>query len=112
MPVRRPDPFLSGVRIGITLIVISSLFIATWLLITINTGMSPMLNIIIDVMIIIFIVGWIIFLWNLSNHAKPFSMRNHCPFCGRNLAWDESFRVWFCFRCEKRIKRFREYYRL
>jgi hypothetical protein len=72
------------------------------------TGVSLGLFLFVDVMIIVHLVGWTIFMSNLQKHAKPHEMPHQCQFCGRYLSWDNIYKVWFCFTCEKKIEQKKE----
>jgi hypothetical protein len=108
MSIRGPEPFLGGVKLGIILIAISGLTIALSIFIEPYSDSWFIFYYFFDIMILIFIVGWVIFLTNLSKYLRPYHMRTFCPFCGRDLAWDDAVKVWFCFHCERRIKRLRD----
>jgi hypothetical protein len=112
MAFRGPDPFLGGINTGITVIAVSGICIVIWLLTIVYTGVSFGLFLFVDLMIIAHLAGWTIFISNLQRHSKPHQMPKQCPFCGRDLSWDNIYKVWFCFTCERKIKRQKESFKL
>jgi hypothetical protein len=99
MEFRRPTPYLNGVILGIAMILVGAGFDISLILLMAYSGSYSIFSLILGFPTIIFIMGWIIFFSNLSKHVRPFG---YCPFCQRQLAWDNAYKRYFCHHCKKR----------
>jgi hypothetical protein len=101
MWIRQPNPFLTGIMMGVALISISATLIIILLFVGAIRNLLFYMGLLITFLGIIFIFGWMIFISNVLKYIRPYG---HCPACGYRLAWDAAYRVWFCHHCSKRFE--------